>query len=43
MIVIGKDKRKALRNMVDPDLGLHILKCAQNIYEKPKTNQINLF
>ena len=25
-----KDKRKALRNMVNPDLGLHILKCAQD-------------
>ena len=24
-----KDKRKALRNMVNPDLGLHILKCAE--------------
>jgi DNA (cytosine-5)-methyltransferase 1 len=24
-----KDKRKALRNMVDPDLGLHILNCAE--------------
>ncbi len=38
-----KDKRKALRNMVDPDLGLHIFKCAQNIFEKPKTNQISIF
>ena len=25
-----KDKRKALRNMVDPELGLHILNCAEN-------------
>ena len=25
-----KDKRKALRNMVNPDLGLHIFKCAQD-------------
>ena len=24
------DKRKALRNMVDPDIGLHILNCAMN-------------
>jgi hypothetical protein len=23
-----KDKRKALRNMVDPEIGLHILNCA---------------
>ena len=28
------DKRKALRNMVDPDLGLHILNCAGN-YQAP--------
>ena len=26
-----KDKRKALRNMVDPELGLHILNCAMNV------------
>jgi len=29
-----KDKRKALRNMVDPELGLHILNCAMN-YQPP--------
>lgn len=29
-----KDKRKALRNMVDPDLGLHILNCAIG-YQQP--------
>ena len=28
-----KDKRKALRNMVDPELGLHILNCAMNIQQ----------
>ena len=30
------DKRKALRNMVDPDIGLHILNCAMNY--QPVTN-----
>ncbi len=38
-----KDKRKALRNCVHPETGLHIFKCAQNIFEKPKTNQISIF
>ena len=28
-----KDKRKALRNMVDPELGLHILNCSMNIQQ----------
>lgn len=28
-----KDKLKALRNMVDPELGLHILNCALNIQQ----------
>ena len=28
-----KDKRKAFRNMVDPELGLHILNCALNIQQ----------
>ncbi len=28
-----KDKRKALRNMVDPELGLHILNCAMKIQQ----------
>jgi DNA (cytosine-5)-methyltransferase 1 len=35
-----KDKRKALRNMVDPELGLHILNCAMDI--KPKNKSIQL-
>ena len=26
-----KDKRKALRNMVDPEIGQHILNCAMNV------------
>ena len=37
------DKRKALRNMVDPALGLHILNAARNIITKPKTKQAGLF
>jgi DNA (cytosine-5)-methyltransferase 1 len=28
-----KDKRKALRNMVDPELGRHILQCAEGFQE----------
>lgn len=38
-----KDKRKALRNMVDPELGLHILNCAMNIKIKSTSNQTYLF
>jgi DNA (cytosine-5)-methyltransferase 1 len=38
-----KDKRKALRNCVHPETGLHILNCALGIYNKPKTKQIELF
>ena len=37
------DKRKALRNMVDPALGLHILNAAQNIITKSDTEQGVLF
>lgn len=37
------DKRKALRNMVDPDLGLHILNQARNIITKSNTEQTQLF
>ena len=37
------DKRKALRNMVDPDLGLYILNCALNIQQKQNVNQISIF
>jgi DNA (cytosine-5)-methyltransferase 1 len=33
------DKRKTLRNMVDPELGLHIFNAARNIVTKSKTNQ----
>ena len=36
-----KDKRKTLRNMVDPELGLHILNCASEL--KPDMSQMPLF
>lgn len=38
-----KDKRKALRNMVDPELGLHILNCALNVKSKVSSKQVSLF
>ena len=38
-----KNKVKALRNMVDPALGLHILNAARNIITKSKTEQTTLF
>ena len=38
-----KDKRKALRNMVDPELGLHILKSAQNHLSIKTHKQQTLF
>ncbi len=38
-----KDKRKALRNMVDPSLGLYILNCATNIITKQNVNQVTMF
>lgn len=37
------DKRKALRNMVDPELGLYILNCALGIISKSNSKQIELF
>jgi len=37
-----KDKRKALRNCVNPETGLHILNCAENKFNEPKT-QLNLW
>ena len=36
-----KDKLK--RNMVDPEIGLHILNCARNIITKSNVNQTELF
>ena len=32
-----EDKRKALRNLVNPEIGLHILNCAMGIYEYKKS------
>ena len=37
------DKRKALRNMVDPDLGLYILNCALGVQQKQNINQVSIF
>lgn len=36
------DKRKALRNLVDPELGKYIFDCAFNIITAPKSEQIQL-
>jgi DNA (cytosine-5)-methyltransferase 1 len=38
-----KDKRKALRNCVHPETGLHILNCALKRHTKPKSTQTLLF
>lgn len=38
-----KNKKKALRNMVNPKIGLHILNAAQNIITKSNTEQGVLF
>ncbi len=38
-----KDKRKILRNLVDPQIGLYILNCARNIITKQNVNQTDLF
>lgn len=35
-----KDKRKALRNLVNPDLGLHLLNCALEMSETERANQL---
>ena len=37
------ERRKRMRNMVDPDLGLHILNAARNIITKSNTEQTQLF
>lgn len=37
------DKRKALRNMVDPYLGLYILNCALGIQQKQNIKQVSIF
>jgi DNA (cytosine-5)-methyltransferase 1 len=36
----GFDRRKILRNCVEPKLGLHILNCAREIYEAEDVHQI---
>lgn len=36
------DKRKALRNMVDPNLGQHILNCAMGAFVKEDLKQISM-
>ncbi|WP_440880667.1 DNA cytosine methyltransferase [Tenacibaculum sp. C7A-26P2] len=38
-----KNKRKALRNMVDPKLGKFILNCASGVRVKQNINQIDIF
>lgn len=38
-----KDKRKALRNMVDPELGKYILDCAEGIIRKQNEKQLEFF
>jgi len=37
------DKRKILRNCVEPETGLHIFNSAYNIITQPKTKQASLF
>jgi DNA (cytosine-5)-methyltransferase 1 len=37
-----KNKVKALRNMVDPELGDHILDCAMGVMRKQNVNQLSL-
>ena len=38
-----KDKRKVLRNLVDPNIGNYILNCARNIITKQNVNQVDMF
>lgn len=38
-----KNKRKALRNMVDPKLGKYILDCAKGVRRKENINQVDIF
>ena len=37
------NKRQILRNMVNPEIGKHLLNCAQNIIEKQNSTQGQLF
>lgn len=41
--VEGHNKRQIMRNLVDPEIGLHFLNCAQGILNSYKQKQINLF
>ena len=38
-----KDKRKVLRNLVNPEIGLHIFNCIPNIEKIPQKKQETLF
>lgn len=38
-----KNKVKALRNMVNPKLGLHVLQCAEGVIAKQNEKQIEIF
>lgn len=38
-----KNKAKALKNMVDPELGLYILDCARGVIRKKNEKQLDLF
>ena len=40
---VKHDKRQILRNLVNPEIGLHILNRAMNITSKVKTKQSSLF
>jgi DNA (cytosine-5)-methyltransferase 1 len=40
---IGIRKTQVYRNCVHPETGLHILNCAQGIFEQKQTNQISAF
>jgi len=39
----GIDKKKALRNCVEPKTGEHILNCARNIIKSQNVNQLEIF
>lgn len=38
-----KEKRKALRNMVDPDLWLYLLNCAIGVHQKEDPRQVSIY
>ena len=37
----GANKRQVMRNLVNPEIGLHFLKCAQGIIEKSNSKQLS--